>query len=402
MFIFNSLTAKLELFKPLSQKEVTLYVCGITPYDTTHLGHAFTYISFDVLVRFLRFRGYRVIYTQNVTDINDRDNDILKRAKEQKTTWQKLSHTWTKRFLSDMKNLNWTEPTNFLYASGQIKPMISLIEKIIKNGIGYVAGSGVYLDITKDPEFGILSKLSSAEMIAKAKESEEDLGSPNKRHPLDITLWRMATPDQPKHIPSFDSPWGKGRPASGRGSPGGRPGWHIECSAMAISSLGEQIDIHGGGKDLIYPHHESEIAQSEAATGKVPFVKYWLHSGIVSYQGEKMSKSKGNLVMVADLLKKYSANALRFLLLSHHYREDWEYFEKDIIEAQKKVSFIESAMKNSLPAKENQSSNFQDSFIEVMENDLDTRKALDFLYSLAKKGQTQALKKLYYILGFKP
>lgn len=391
MLIFNSLTAKLELFKPISKKEVTLYVCGITPYDTTHLGHAFTYISFDVLVRFLRFRGYSVIYTQNVTDINDRDNDILKRAQEQNTTWQALSNYWTKRFLSDMKNLNWIMPTNFLYASGQIQQMISLIEKIIKNGLGYVAGSGVYLGTAKDPTFGVLSKLSQAEMIAKAKEFEEDLDNPDKRHPLDITLWKLRTPDQPKHIPSFESPWGKGR-----------PGWHIECSAMAISSLGEQIDIHGGGRDLIYPHHKSEIAQSEAATGKAPFAKYWFHSGIVSYQGEKMSKSKGNLVMVSNLLKKYSVNALRFLLLSHHYREDWEYSEKELIDAEKKINFLESAMKNSMPSKEDQSNNFQDSFIEAMENDLDTGKALDFLYSLAKAGQTRELKKLYYFLGFKP
>lgn len=400
MNIFNSLTRKLENFKPLNNSKVTIYVCGITPYDTTHLGHAFTYISFDTLVRYLKFKGYRVIYTQNVTDINDRDKDILEQAKEQNIPWDELAKFWTKKFLEDMQTLNWTPPTYYLKASEQIPSMVNLIRKLLDKGLAYQIQGSVYLDISKFPDYGKLSRLSKKEKHKVSKDFEEDLKNPYKKNPLDITLWRSSMPDQPKHIPSFDSPFGQGR-----------PGWHIECSAMSISTLGEQIDIHGGGKDLIFPHHEAEIAQSEGATGKKPFDKYWIHTGTVFYLGKKMSKSKKNLVMVSDLFKKYPPNAIRWLLLSHHFIKDWEYKEEDLIQAQKNVDAIEKVLASQGPAPDGAGQGealepdtigqrSTEEFSAVMNQNLDTPLALKYLLKISKKNAKEA-KNLYQILGFR-
>lgn len=330
----NTRTKKLETFTPFYPKKVTIYVCGITPYDTTHLGHAFTYISFDALIRYLEFLGYSVTYTQNVTDINDRDTDILERAKEQDIPWKKLAGYWENTFLNDMKTLNWRIPDNYIKASEHLPAMISLIKKLLKNKVAYEKNKSIYLDVTKDKNYGSLSSQTSQAMLKKAKEFEEDIENPDKRNKLDITLWKAKKLNQSPHIPYFDSPFGEGR-----------PGWHIECSAMAIFSLGEQIDIHGGGDDLIFPHHEAEIAQSENATGKRPFANFWLHTASVSYNGAKMSKSIGNLVLVSELLKKYAPNALRFFLLLHHYKKPWEYKEKEMILAQEQMIKIEKHLK---------------------------------------------------------
>lgn len=387
MYIFNSLSRKLEKFRPLRKKKVTVYVCGITPYDTTHLGHAFTYISFDVLIRYLKFLGFKVAYTQNITDINDRDKDILKKAKEQNISWKKLADFWTKKFLQDMKSLNWVFPDNYLKASEQIPSMIKLIEKLLKKRLAYSKTGSVYLDITKIKNYGKLSKLSQKQMLEKALEFEEDIQNPDKKNPLDITLWRAKKEGELTHIPSFPSPFGRGR-----------PGWHIECSAMSIASLGKQLDIHGGGKDLKFPHHEAEIAQSEGATVK-KFAKYWLHTGVVYFAGQKMSKSKGNLVMVSNILKKYSPNAIRWLLLSNQWHEDWEYQEKDLTDAQNNVNFIESALAFPDHVREFQK-NYIPDFTQIMNNNLNTPDALQFLLKLAKQKQGN-LKDLYRILGFK-
>lgn len=394
MQLYNSLSNSKEEFISLTPKKVTIYVCGITPYDTTHLGHAFTYISFDVLIRYLKFQGYGVIYTQNVTDINDRDKDILQRAKEQNISWTDLAKFWTDKFLSDMDALNWTRPTYYLKASEQIPEIISLIQKLLANNFAYSVNGSVYLDTSKFKDYGKLSKLSKPEMLKVAKDFEEDLDNPDKKNPLDLTLWRAHTNDTPSHIPSFDSPFGKGRPADWRGSPGGRPGWHIECSAMATSSLGEQVDIHGGGKDLIYPHHESEIVQSEGATGKIPFAKYWMHTGTVFYQGQKMSKSKGNLVMVSDLLKKYSPNAIRWLLLSHHWHEDWEFKEEDLIKSQNNVDLVENSCLHLGGSPRVEAGGGTKDFLKFMDNNLDTPKTLELLLKYPNKV-------IFETLGFK-
>lgn len=362
MYLYNTLSRKKELFSPFLEKRVTMYVCGITPYDTTHLGHAFTYIFFDVLFRYLTYKNYNVVYTQNVTDINDRDNDILKRAKEQHTSWEKIADFWTKRFLDDMQKLHWVMPKNYLKASENIVSMISLIENILKADKAYTIHGGVYLDITKVESYGKLSRFNEEQMITLAKDFDEDIENPDKKHPLDITLWRPMQKGQSTYAPSFDSPFGKGR-----------PGWHIECSAMAISSLGEQIDIHGGGNDLIYPHHESEIAQSESTTKKIPFAKYWLHTGTVMHEGEKMSKSLRNLILVKDLLKKYSSSAIRWVLLSHQYRQAWEFDEKELSLAQENIKRIK-AVTLSYDVKGGDSENniYRKTFEEIMNDDMNT------------------------------
>ena len=391
MKLYNSLSKTKEEFKPINKNNVSIYVCGITPYDTTHLGHAFTYISFDALIRYFQYKGYKVNYTQNVTDINDRDNDILKRAKEQKTSWQDLSNLWTQRFLDDMRLLNWRMPNNYLYASWEIDKMINVINKLLINNFAYKVNGNVYLDISKDKNYGKLSDFGKNAMIKIANEYEEDTQNPNKKNPLDITLWRASSLNQPGHIPSFPSPFGKGR-----------PGWHIECSAMAISSLGEQIDIHGGGKDLIFPHHEAEIAQSESATGKKPFSKIWMHTGIISSKGKKMSKSLGNLVLVSGLLKKYSPSVIRFMLLSHHYRQDWEFREEAMREAQKKVLEIKKALGKKASSLDN-SSLLIEEFENFMEDDLNIPKVLNLIYETAKNNSINSkifLTKALKILGF--
>jgi cysteinyl-tRNA synthetase len=266
--------------------------------------------------------------------------------------------------------------------------MTSLIEQIVARGYGYIVKGNVYLDIEKVSNFGELSRLTKEHMLIKAKEFEEDLANPNKKHPLDITLWR-AEEQQPPHIPSFFSTFGKGR-----------PGWHIECSAMAISSLGEQIDIHGGGYDLIFPHHESEIAQSETATGKIPFVKYWMHTGTVHINGKKMSKSLGNLILVSDLLKTYSPNALRFLFLSHHYREPWNFNEQELKDAQKTCDLIENLLSDDDVSSRKES--YKKKVISYLSNDLDTPSVLleTVKESQKKTKNTKEIKDILTMLGF--
>lgn len=386
MHLYNSLTRKKELFIPFNKNNITLYVCGITPYDTTHLGHAFTYISFDILIRYFKYLNYKVIYTQNVTDINDRDRDILERAKQQNISWKKLSQTSTRKFLQDMRQLNWTEPTNYLKASENINSFIILIEKLLANGFAYKTHGSVYFNIDKDKEYGKLSGLKTDKMLKIAGDFDEDIGNPDKRNPLDITLWRAAKSDQQKHIPSFESPFGKGR-----------PGWHIECSAMSMLTLGEQIDIHGGGIDLIFPHHEAEIAQSEGATNKKPFVKYWIHTGNIFYEGEKMSKSKGNLALVSDLLQKYGANAIRWLLLSHHYQKSWEFKEKDLTKAEQIFTKLSLLISQEKPS---ENKTLWRMFESAMNNNLNTKKILLLIKNSAEKGDVSFAKKALQILGF--
>ncbi len=328
MKLFNSYSGRIEEFKTLKSKEVKMYVCGITPYDTTHLGHAFVYVQFDALKRYLEFKGYKVTYTQNVTDIDD---DILKRAGQEKRDWKELGDFWTNNFLKDLKALNVKMPDHFIKATDAIPEIIEMIAKLIKKGFAYEVEGNVYFEISKFPEYGELSKFSRDQMLVLLKERGGDPNDPNKKDPLNFLLWQKSAPDEP----FWNSPWSKGR-----------PGWHIECSAMIKKTLGEQIDVHGGGLDLIYPHHESELAQSESFSEKSPFVKYWMHVAMVSYRGEKMSKSLGNLVLVSDLLKKYSANAIRLMLLLNHYRKPWEYTEDLMKQSQSYIKEIEKKIKD--------------------------------------------------------
>ncbi len=372
--LFNSLTQNKEIFKPFAKNKVSIYVCGITPYDTTYLGHAFAYVSFDALIRYLKYKGFKVNYTQNVTDIDD---DLLKKAKETGKNWIELGKFWTDRFLKDMKDLNVLPPTNYIKATDSIPEMIKIINGLLKKGFAYKthsassgqASGNVYFDVSKNKNYGKLSKYSITQMKLLLKERGGDPNDPNKKNSLDFILWQES-----KHgEPSWNAPFGDGR-----------PGWHIECSAMIHQYLGDQIDIHGGGKDLIYPHHESEIAQSESYTGKKPFSKFFMHAAMVMSCGEKMSKSLGNLVMVKDLLKKYSAKTVRWYLLSHHYKSPWEYMETDLENIKNKILKIKNVLKLS-NGKGKILKNYTIDFEKIMNADLNTPRALEFLSILAKK-----------------
>lgn len=368
MLLYNSKSRKIEEFKPLNDKEVKIYVCGITPYDTTHLGHAFTYVAFDVLIRYLKFKGYKVIYAQNVTDIDD---DILKRAKETKKNWKELGGFWTNKFLKDMKALNVLSPTHFVKATDSIPKMIEIIKSLLQQKIAYENDGNIYFSIDKFKKYGELSKLNRDQMLLIAKDRGGNLNDPKKQDPLDFLLWQHQQKDEP----SWKSPWGMGR-----------PGWHIECSAMIRQYLGEQIDIHGGGWDLIYPHHESEIAQSESFTHKVPYVKYWMHTAMLMFEGEKMSKSLGNLVMVSDLLKKYSANAIRWVLLSHHYRTPWEFSFEELDIAEIEIKKILNALNPYLGKLQTYTVNkFIKEFTGLMDNDLNTPEALKLIENIVEQ-----------------
>lgn len=389
MLLYNTYSQKKEVFTPITPGNVRIYVCGITPYDTTHLGHAFTYTSYDALIRYLRYKGYKVNYVQNVTDIDD---DILKRAKETHRNWQDLGEFWTNKFLSDLKTLNIQMPSHYVKATDAIETIVAMTKRLILKGYAYEREGNVYFSVKSSKDYGKLSKFTRKQMLLISQERGGDTKDTRKKDPLDFLLWQKSAQDEPR----WESPWGKGR-----------PGWHIECSAMIRENLGDQIDIHGGGKDLIYPHHESEIAQSESYTGKKPFVRYWLHVGMLMYQGEKMSKSLGNLVMADDLAEKYSPRAVRWILLSHHYRLPWEYFVDDMKEAQKIIQKINKATSLRLNGKGTVDRNVMQEVEGYMDDDLNTPRVLALAQSLAEKilkekdvSSQVTLKQLLLILGF--
>jgi len=306
MQLYNTYSQQLEDFTA-RDKRVSLYVCGITPYDTTHLGHAFTYHTFDVLIRYLEAQGIAVTYTQNVTDIDD---DILKRAKRDGKDWFALGSEWTAYFVQDMLSLNVRPPDYYPRATDVIAEIVEIDEQLIAKGYAYASAGNVYFDAASFKRYGQLSHIPPEQMLAIANERGNRADDPNKRNPLDFVLWQVAAEDEP----SWPSPWGAGR-----------PGWHIECTAMNRKYLGDSVDIHGGGGDLVFPHHECEIAQAESATGVIPFVRIWMHAAMVRKDGEKMSKSLGNLVWVRELLNDYSPDAVRLYLSAHHYRHSWEW-----------------------------------------------------------------------------
>ncbi len=310
--VYDSLTRTLVPV-PLSsgadgQPELKLYVCGVTPYDTGHLGHAFTFMAFDVLIRWLEASGVRVRYVQNVTDVDD---PLFERARRDKVEWTSLAARQLASFLSEMDALGWRRPDVMPAVSTEIPSILEAVTGLAERGFTYQTDA-VYFDASQYPAYGSLSHRSRRSMIAKLRD-EGLLGSVGpgaKRDALDFALWRRSQPDEPAWPSQFGD---------------GRPGWHIECSAMSMRYLGPTLDVHGGGRDLQFSHHESERAQSESLTGTVPFARVWMHAGLVRYQGHKMSKSLGNLVVVPQLLERASAAAVRLMLASHRYRRDWEF-----------------------------------------------------------------------------
>jgi L-cysteine:1D-myo-inositol 2-amino-2-deoxy-alpha-D-glucopyranoside ligase len=347
---------------------VTVYVCGITPYDTTHLGHLFTYVAADILIRYLEYKGLNVTYVQNLTDIDD---PMLRQARKQQEDWQALGNHWTAQFMQDMQVLNVRPPDHYPRATEMIEAMIATIARLVNLGVAYVVSGNVYFHVPAWPDYGKLSDLSRQAMLALAADSGDDPNDPCKRDPLDFILWKASSPDEP----SWVSPW----------SPG-RPGWHIECSTMASHFLGETIDIHGGGTDLLFPHHESEVAQAECASGQGPFVRHWFHTAMVQYEGEKMSKSLGNLVMGRDLLEAYSPDGVRLYLAQHHYRQPWAHHEQTLERADKTAQRLRAAtmvVSTSATAAGLETDTWHTAFHTAMDNDLQTPQAIEVVSQLA-------------------
>ena len=364
MKITDTLSGKKEEFKPHGDT-VTMYVCGINPYADSHIGHAMSYIIFDVVRRYLEFRGYKVKHVENVTDVED---NIINHANRLGITVKELTEKYTQRYFEDMDALNILRPHHTPKATETIPEIITMTQGLIDKGFAYAAGGNVFFRVRKTSDYGKLSKRSVEQMMAGARvEASEE-----KEDPMDFALWKEAKPGEP----FWDSPWGKGR-----------PGWHIECSAMSIKFLGEQIDIHGGGQDVVFPHHENEIAQSESYTGKKPFVQYWMHNGLMQMGAEKMSKSLGNLITIRDALKKYTADGLRVFVLSSYYRSPLTYTAEAIEAAQSGAErLLRVASKETAAGKGKvlDAKPYYDKFIESMDDDFNTSQAIAILFDLAR------------------
>jgi len=357
---------------------VTMYTCGITPYDAAHLGHAATYLAYDVLRRRLHDLGYKTRLVRNVTDVDD---DILRKARELGVYYLDLAAEEMARFSADMDALGLLPASSEPRATSAIEDILRLVGRALEKGYAYRAGGAVYFDVSSWPKFGSLSHYSAAQMLELARERGGNPDDPDKAAPLDFVLWQRSAPDEP----SWASPFGPGR-----------PGWHVECSALALRELGATIDLHGGGADLIFPHHECEAAQSEAATGE-KFVRHWVHAGLVHFQGSKMAKSTGNLVFVRDLLKTWAPATLRLALLAHHYREDWAW-EGSLLEA----AAARLGCWRDAAARAGRSPEVGSLLAEVraaLDDDLDTPRALRAVDKAAEEGAGEAVKQAAGLLG---
>ncbi len=364
MKVFNTLSGQKEEFLPQGD-EVKMYVCGVTPYDNCHIGHGMSYIIFDVIRRYLRYKKYKVKYVQNVTDVDDK---IIDRATKLGIAPAELANKYTDSYFEDMDALNIERADIYPKATGEIPKIIEVIQGLVDKGYAYPAGGSVYFRVRNVPDYGKLAHRNLADVMAVAcAEPGED-----KEHPMDFALWKASKPGEPW----WESPWGRGR-----------PGWHIECSAMSLKYLGNTLDIHGGGQDLIFPHHQNEIAQSESFTGVKPFVKYWLHNGLVQLGEEKMSKSLGNLITIKQALEKYSPDAIRVFVLSSHYRSPLTYSEEALGAAEGGVERLQRAISRYEPNSAGEpldAEPYRQRFIEAMDDDFNTPQALGILFDLAR------------------
>jgi len=381
--IYNSLSRKKEEFKPLDQGRVHIYVCGPTVYSEPHIGHAKSYVSFDVVVRYFRYLGYTVKYVQNITDVGHLTDDadegedkISKEARRAKIEPMEIAQRYTWSFFDAMDALNIIRPDISPHASGHIIEQIELITKLIEKNIAYEINGSVYFDVSKFPEYGKLSGRKVEELESGGRIEI----NPEKRNPNDFALWKKA---DPSHLMRWPSPWGEGY-----------PGWHIECSAMSMKYLGETFDIHGGGLDNIFPHHECEIAQSEAVTGK-PFARYWMHNNMVTVNGSKMGKSLGNFFTVAEALSKYSPATIRYFVLSSHYRNPLDFSDKALQSAQTGIEKVQSTvgkLKDLIASSSDLKdfkppftvAEYRKNFQDSMDDDFNTPSAIAVLFDLTR------------------
>ncbi len=384
--IHNTMSGKKEDFIPLQEKKVGMYVCGVTVYDLSHIGHARSAIVFDTIYRYFRYRGYDVTFVRNFTDIDDK---IIRRANEEGVDYKTIAEKYIGEFNTDMGKLGLEKPSIEPRATEHIPEMIRLISTLIQKGFAYQGGGDVFFSVDKFKDYGKLSKRDLEEMQAGARVEIDE----KKENPLDFALWKASKPGEP----FWESPWGRGR-----------PGWHIECSVMSQKYLGETFDIHGGGRDLIFPHHENEIAQSEAATAKT-FVRYWVHNGFVNINKEKMSKSLGNILTIKEILKEWHPEVLRLFFLSHHYRSPVDYSEDSFLEAKSgldrfyatlksikdEITRIPRGVMKSTPQSEGGGvsivkearkaiESFQTRFEEAMDDDFNTAETLGYFYDLQR------------------
>ena len=363
MKVFNTLSGQKEEFLP-QDDVVKMYVCGVTPYSDAHLGHAMSYIIFDVIRRYLQFRGYKVKYVQNITDIDDK---IIERANKLGISTSELTDKFSESYFADMDALNVGRVDVYPRATEEIPKIIEVVQGLVDKGYAYPAQGSVYFRVRNVPDYGKLSRRNLESMMScETGEEKED--------PMDFVLWKASKPGEPM----WESPWGPGR-----------PGWHIECSAMSLKHLGNTLDIHGGGQDLIFPHHENEIAQSESFTGVKPFVRYWLHNGMVQLGRDKMSKSLGNLVTIKEILAKYSADAIRIFVLNSHYRSPLTYSEEALEAAEKGAGRLRQTANNvtsdNKTAEKIDTEHYRKRFTEAMDDDFNTAQALATLFDLARE-----------------
>ena len=365
MKITNTLSGLKEEFIPQGE-EVKMYVCGITPQSEAHIGHAMSYINFDAIRRYLRFRGYKVRCVQNFTDIDDK---IINKAAALGVSISELAEKNMADFMTDMDALNVSRMDLYPRATQEIPKIIEIVQGLVDKGFAYPAEGSVYFRVTRLENYGNLAHRTLDQMMAGARIEPGD----EKENPMDFVVWKAAKPGEP----SWDSPWGKGR-----------PGWHIECSAMSLRYLGDTLDIHGGGQDLIFPHHENEIAQSESFTGKKPFVKYWMHNGLLRLGEEKMSKSIGNIISIKQALSKYSVDAIRIFILGSHYRSPLTYSPEALEAAEKGAARLRQALESSTSGGKSISldtAGVRKRFMESMDDDFNTPQALAVLFDLTRE-----------------
>ena len=363
MKLYNTLSGQVEEFVPAEGNLVKMYVCGVTPYSATHVGHALSYVVFDTLRRYLEHKGYEVRHIQNFTDIDDK---IIQRALESGVSEDDLVEEFIGDYFHTMDALNIQRASEYPRATREIPRIIDAISGLIDRGHAYPAAGDVYFRVTSKDDYGKLSHRTLDSMIAGARIQVDE----NKEHPMDFVLWKGAKPGEP----SWESPWGPGR-----------PGWHIECTAMSLEYLGEQLDIHGGGQDLVFPHHENEIAQSECYTGAKPFSRYWMHNGLLQLGSDKMSKSLGNLVSVVEALERYSPDAMRLYFLSSHYRSPLAYSDEGAAAVERSLERVRRALvPGNGSGPEIEAETHRARFAAAMDDDLNTPQAVAALFDLAR------------------